>query len=132
MVCKKCGIANSVKAGFISGEQRYRCKDCGCKYVPTRQRGKPEKDKLLAVWLYMHGLLFRAIAKLFRVTPKAVYDWVKAYAKANYVKPEPVGEAVVVELDEMWHFIHSKNKSLDMESLLPRYPSTYRLGVRRA
>ena len=59
----------------------------------------------------MHGLSFRTIAKLFRVTPKAVYDWVKAYAKANYVKPEPQGEAVVIELDEMWHFLHSKKQS---------------------
>jgi hypothetical protein len=37
-----------------------------------------------------------------------VHDWVKIYAKENYVKPEPKGEAVIVELDEMWHYLHTK------------------------
>ncbi len=108
LCCKKCGSINYVKAGFIQGEQRYKCKDCGCKFVPTRHHGRPEKDKLLAVWLYSHGLSFRTIAKFFKVSVKAVFDWVKAYAKTNYTKPEPKGEAVIVELDEMWHYLHSK------------------------
>ena len=71
MKCKKCESEKYTKCGFIKGEQRYECKECGCKFVPTRQHGKPKKDKLLAVWLYMHGLSFRTIAKLFKVTPKA-------------------------------------------------------------
>ena len=101
MYCKKCGGEKHVKAGFIDGEQRYKCKDCGCKFVPTRHRGKPEKDKLLAVWLYLHGLSFRTIAKLLKVTHKSIYDWVKTFAKANYIKPMPQGSAVIVELDEI-------------------------------
>jgi transposase len=105
---KKCGGEKHVKAGFIKGEQRYLCKDCGCKFVPTRQHGKPPKDKLLAVWLYCHGLSFRTIAKLFKVSPKAVFVWVKTFAKENYVKPEPQGESVIVELDEMGHDLHAK------------------------
>ena len=131
MCCKKCRSKNNVKSGFIKGEQRYLCKDCGCKFVPTRHKGKPEKDKLLAIWLYMHGLSFRTIAKLFKVTHKAVHDWVKNYAISNYVKPKPQGDAVIVELDEMWHFVGSKKPSLDMEGLLSRYRSAYRLGVRK-
>jgi len=131
LYCKKCGGESHVKAGFIKGEQRYLCKECGCKFVPTRHHGKPKKDKLLAVWLYLHGLSFRTIAKLFKVTPKAVHDWVKAFAKENYVKPEPQSEAVIVELDEMWHYLKNKKQNLDLEGLLPRYPSTYRLGMRR-
>ena len=128
LVCKKCGSTNSVRAGYISGEQRYRCKDCGCQYVPTRQRGRPEKDKLLAVWLYLHGLSFRTIARLFRVTPKTVHDWVKAYAKTNYTKPEPTGEAVVVELDEMWHFIHSKKEKSGYGKLIAAIPLNLSTG----
>jgi transposase len=122
MECKKCGSERHVKAGFISGEQRYLCKDCGCKFVPTRHHGKPQKDKLLAVCLYTHGLSFRTIAELFKVSPKAVFDWVKAFAKENYVKPEPQGEAVIVELDEMWHYLHSKKDKSGFGRLIAAIP----------
>jgi hypothetical protein len=33
--------------------------------------------------------------------------WVRKYAKENCEKPKPSGE-IIVELDEMWHFIRSK------------------------
>ena len=128
MSCKKCGKQNYVKAGFIRGEQRYLCKECGCKFVPTRQQGKPEKDKLLAIWLYMHGLFFRAVAKLFNVTHKSVYDWVKAFAIFNYTKPEPQGKAVIIELDEMWHFIHSKKNKSGYGKLIVAIPVNLSTG----
>jgi len=111
MYCKKCKSENHVKAGFINKEQRYLCKDCGCKFVPTRQKGKDEKTKLTAVWLYCHGLSFRTIAKFFKVNVRSVFNWVKSFAVKNYVKPEPsndVDSAIVLELDEMWHYIKSK------------------------
>ena len=108
LYCKKCKSQNHVKAGFITGEQRYLCKDCGCKFVPTRHKGKSEKTKMTAVWLYCHGLSFRTIAKFFNVNVRSVFNWVKAYAKANYVKPIPESDSVIVELDEMWHYLQSK------------------------
>ena len=108
MKCKKCSGDNHFKAGFVDGEQRYKCKKCGHQFIPTRQRGRSENTKLIAVWLYVSGLSYRRIAKFFNVTHRAVYEWVKAYAFINYHKPEPVGDAVIIELDEMWHFIHSK------------------------
>jgi len=126
--CKKCGSENRVKSGFIKGEQRYLCKDCGCKYVPTRHHGKPTKDKILAVWLYLHGLSFRTIAKLVKVSPKAVHDWVKIYARENYVKPEPQGEAVVVELDEMWHYLNNKKTNSGSGKLTVAIPVSLSTG----
>jgi len=42
------------------------------------------------------------------VNVRSVFNWVKAYAKANYVKPIPESDGVIIELDEMWHFIQSK------------------------
>ena len=128
LYCKKCGGESHVKAGFIKGEQRYLCKECGCKFVPTRHHGKPKKDKLLAVWLYLHGLSFRTIAKLFKVTPKAVHDWVKAFAKENYVKPEPQSEAVIVELDEMWHYLKNKKTKSGSGRLIAAIPVNLSTG----
>jgi transposase len=132
LCCKKCGGINYVKAGVVKGEQRYKCKDRGCQFVPTRQRGKTEKEIMTAVWLYSHGLSLRTIAKLFKVTAGAVLKWVRDYARNNYEKPAPKSEAVVVELDEMWRFLFSKKQSLDLESLLSRSPSTHRLGMWKA
>ena len=36
-----------------------------------------------------------------------MYDWVRAFGIETYEKPVPQGD-VVVELDEMWHFVQSK------------------------
>ena len=120
MKCKKCAGIVHVKAGFVGGEQRYKCKGCGYQFVPTRPpRGKSINIKILSIWLYMHGLSFRTIGKLFQVTHKTILDWVRAFAEDIYTKPTPMGKAVIVELDEMWHFLGSKKTSLDLEGLLP-------------
>jgi transposase-like protein len=117
--CKKSKSEKYVKAGFVKCEQRYKCKNCGCLFVPTRNRGASESVKLTAVWLYLHGLSFRTIAKFFKVNVRTVFVWVKKFALANYKKPEPKSVAVIIELDEMWHYLHSKKTNLDLESLLP-------------
>ncbi len=46
--CKKCGSQNMIKADFVKGEQRYKCKECGCQFVPTGHKGKSEEVKLTA------------------------------------------------------------------------------------
>lgn len=106
--CKRCKSEEYVKAGFIKTEQRYKCKKCGCQFVPTRNKGRSKEEKLMAVWLYSHGLSFRAIAKLLKVSTRSVFVWVKQFAEDNYSKPIPQNKSVIIELDEMWHFLHSK------------------------
>ena len=58
--------------------------------------------------LYAHGLSYRTIAKLLKVSAQSVFGWVKKFAENNYSKPVPTDDSVVIELDEMWHFLHSK------------------------
>ena len=53
-------------------------------------------------------MLFRAIAKLLKVSTRSVFVWVKQFAENNNSKPVPQNKSVIVELDEMWHFLHSK------------------------
>ena len=36
----------------------------------------------------------------------------KSFAEKNYSKPVPIDDSVVVELDEMWHFLRSKKEEL--------------------
>ena len=129
MQCKKCNGEANVKAGFIKGNQRYLCKLCGCKFVPTTHKGKDEKTKMTAVWLYCHGLSFRTIAKYFKVNVRSVFNWVKAFAIKNYVKPEPEEDtAIVLELDEMWHYIQSKKTSVGYGRLIVAIPVNLSTG----
>lgn len=60
--------------------------------------------------LYTLGLSIRAIARLIEVSPSAVLKWMKAFARTHYEKPAP-DDAILVELDEMWHYLKSKKTS---------------------
>ena len=111
MHCPKCHSHKKTKNGFIKGKQRYKCKDCGCQYTRSTARGRPLEQKLLAVTLYVHGLSLNAIAKMMDVSTPGVLDWVKRFAKAHYEKPKPTGNAVILELDEMWHYLEKKHKN---------------------
>jgi len=113
--CKKCNSESVVKAGKINENQRYRCKKCGCQFQPNRSKGRSESTKRLAILLYLFGLSMRTIAKIVKTDVRAVYRWIRKFAEDNYEKPEPVSGKVVVELDEMWHFVTSKKSHLDME-----------------
>jgi transposase-like protein len=108
--CKKCESPNVVRAGKINDNQRYKCKNCGCQFQPNRKSGKPEGAKRLAQMLYMFGLSQRTIAKIVKSDVHAVHRWIKKFAQEHYEKPEPVLGKVIIELDEMWHFLQ-KNKT---------------------
>ena len=71
----------------------------------------------MTILLYVSGLSMNAIAQLFNVSAQAVLNWVRDYAKTHCEKPEP-GSAVIVELDEFWHFIESKKKSYGYGKLM--------------
>jgi len=126
--CKKCGSENNVKAGFIKGEQRYKCKDCGCQFVPTRHHGRPEKTKQIARLLYVCGLSLRTIGRIVHADASAVLDWVRDYARAAYEKPKPVSDEVVVELDEMWHYLQSKKTRSGSGKLIVEIPVNLSTG----
>ena len=110
MKCRKCGDTKFVKNGYHHGRQRHKCKTCGFQFTQEQAKGKSLETKCLAIILYLNGLSFRAIAKLVNVSHKAVYDWVRAFGIETYEKPTPQGD-VVIELDEMWHFLQSKKPS---------------------
>lgn len=122
MACTKCGSERVYKSGFVKGEQRYKCKDCGRQFVPTRHHGKSETEKLTAVLLYINGLSLRTIGRLLKVTATAVLKWVRQYAIENYDKPKPQCNAVVVELDEMWHYLNAKKTSSGFGRLIVALP----------
>ena len=110
MKCSRCSSDKAVKNGNHHGRQRYKCKECGYQFTLDKPRGMDVAIKCLAIILYVNGLSFRAIAKIVMVSHKAVYDWVKSFGLETYEKPRPQGD-VIIELDEMWHFLTSKKTS---------------------
>ena len=111
LCCKRCGSAKHVKNGLMRGKQRYLCKDCGLNFTDTPPRGKPLALKVAAVLLYVSGLSMNRTAKLLGVSTPTVQAWLEQFAAAYAQKPEPEGRAVVIELDEMWHYLKKRPTS---------------------
>lgn len=104
--CKRCG-GRTVKNGSVHGLGKRQCKECGFQSVGRDSRGKSQEVRDFGVWLYCHGLSMSAVGKALGVSATAVMKWIQKAARTHGAKPDP-GRAVIVELDEMWHFLGSK------------------------
>ena len=85
----------------------YGCTGCRVRFSQKQSRGKDIDIKLLAITLYLNGLSLRAIAKIVKVSHKAVSDWVKAFGLEGYDKSTSAW-SVVIGFDEMLHLLNSK------------------------
>ena len=115
--CPKCQSIEVVKNGKVQGKQKDKYKSCSLQFTRLTPRGRPAQEKAMAVTLYTLGLSIRAIARLIGVSPTAVLKWIKTFAKTHYEKPAP-GDAIIVELDEMWHYLGSKKTSYGSGKLI--------------
>ena len=86
---------------------KWKCKDCGRQTSFKPPRGEPLWKKETAVLLYTLGLSMNAIAKQLGVSTPSILNWIRAHAATHAPRPQPdPGENVVVmELDELWHFL---------------------------
>jgi len=103
--CPRCSSDHIVKNGSVKGLKRWLCRGCGFTFTKLTPRGKPASMKIWAVLLYLHGLSLNAIAKLLQVSTTTVLRWVRTFAREHYQKPYPEGSTVVIELDELCHYI---------------------------
>ena len=109
--CKRCGAEEQVKNGLMRGKQRYRCKACGLNFTDTPPRGMLLQVKVTAILLYVSGLSMNRTAKLLGVSTPSVMTWIEQFAKDHAQKPGPEGRALVIELDEMWHYLKKRPTS---------------------
>ena len=121
MICRRCGSPKNVKNGKMNGMQRDKCKVCGFQFTKEVTNGRSETERNQAIALYLLGLSMRTIAKLFRVNVTTILYWIRSFALKTYEKPTPKG-AVVIELDEMWHFVHSKKENAGSGKLIVALP----------
>ena len=122
MQCKKCSSESNTKNGIVNNKQRYKCKSCGCNYTEgdaRTEKGKSQETKRFALFLYLEGNGFRGIERILKargesVSHVAVIKWIRSFGKTiENLKKETSSEIsiVVMELDEMWHFIQKKQIS---------------------
>ena len=125
MHCPKCRSREFRKNGFMSGKQRYTCKECGCQFTQSYKKGQPASKKALAYVLYLEGLGLRSIGSILKVSNVAVLKWMKTLAEAWGEKEEhkkAPRHCEVIEIDEMWHYIQKKNKKSGSGLLLIELP----------
>ena len=121
-----------MKNGLMRNKQRYRCKACGLNFTDTPPRGKPLALKVAAVLLYVSGLSMNRTAKLLGVSTPTIQAWLEQFAAAYAQKPEPEGRAVVIELDEMWHYLKKVRTALGLEGLGSCFRAAGGRGLRRS
>ena len=109
--CPRCGSRRLIRFGIVAGKQRRRCRRCRYQFTRSDGHGTPEPTKRAAVSLYGYGLSFNTVAHLLGTTAQSVLRWVCGYVDRCCTKPPP-GNAVVIELDEMWHFLQRKDNKV--------------------
>jgi transposase len=129
-VCPRCQGERLVKNGSAAGKPKKQCKQCGYQFTRTTPRGKPLAIQINAVLWYLSGVSMNRIAFLLRVSAQAVLTWIRDLATNYYEKPEPTGRTIVLQLDEMWHYLKKKrHKTLDLEGAGLGYRAAPGLGM---
>jgi transposase len=116
--CPKCTHPHVVKAGKARGTQRWLRRGCDDQLTRAAPRGRPGWQKSLAVFLYCHGLSMNALGKMFGVRASSVLKWIRRYAADHAEKPVPSGKAIVLEVDEVWHFLKKNDTTSGSGRLL--------------
>jgi transposase len=110
----KCGHDRVVKNGRIHGIPKHQCKACGYQLTKNTvhdDQKYPLRIKLLAVWLYISDLSMRRMSRLCQCSTQSVLNLVRDHARAHDKKPSPAGQAVMLEVDEMWHDLKKSPES---------------------
>lgn len=91
-----------------SGSQKYRCNRCQTVYTPvSKPNGYSKETKLLAIRMYVEGNSYGAIARILKVNPQSVSNWVGHYTAS--LPPAPLPNKVKqAELDELYTYIGQK------------------------
>lgn len=110
--CRACESTKTVHNGSVKGRAKIKCKDCGFQSVLQAGEDRrhanfkpcPAWKRPAAVLLYSCGLSLTITSRLLKIGTTTVQRWVRKFARDFIVTPAP-GDAVVVELDEMWHYL---------------------------
>ncbi len=113
MFCPACNSQQIVKNGHIhNGKQNHICKDCGRQFVEDRtQKQITEYQKELVTKLLLERISLRGICRVMGVTMVWLLDFFRDITDGipedmGIIKPKK--SRLILELDEMWSFVGSK------------------------
>ena len=115
---QECQSDTTVKNGIGRDKQCYQCKSGGGNFIIGDSPINPatQLKRQTGVLFYSLGKArFRFLAKLLAVSPATTYQWVGQSAETL---GQPVVSAGVkeIEIDQRWHFLHSKKQKMDHQS----------------
>jgi transposase-like protein len=98
-----------MKAGFNhSGSQRYKCGECKRAYTPeAKEKGYSQETRMLGLRMYVEGSSQRSIARILKISPQSVSNWINAYISKLPPAPMP-NKPKVAELDELYTILKQK------------------------
>lgn len=113
MFCPACNSEKIVKNGHIhNGKQNHICKDCRRQFVEnSTQKRITDYQKALVAKLLLERISLRGICRVMGVTMIWLLDF---FREITNEIPEDMGiitpnkGRLIIELDEMWSFVGSK------------------------
>lgn len=99
----------------------------------TDAKEPPVEAQALAILLFygMGKSSYGFIEKLLKVSRTAVYRWFRNFCEDIPSPAVPEG-SYDLEFDKMWHFVHSKKQTLDLESSGSCSKENHCLGCRQS
>lgn len=73
----------------------------------TREKGYSPETRMLALRMYVEGSSQRAIARILKISPQSVSNWISTYTSKLPPVPMPQ-KPKVAELDELYTFLKQK------------------------
>ena len=113
--CKSCGGVHFVKNGFVRGNQRYRCKDCGTNQIIGDKRLKYNNNiRNTALAMYLNSSGIRSIGRVLNISPQLVSQWIAKAGKITehhmlkeQIEPQNIA---ILEMDELYIYVQKKLK----------------------
>ena len=111
LTCSHCSSTDLIRFGHHNNKQRYRCKGCG--KTSRENKGSAAYDETTKAQIlaaYHERGSMRAMTRIFGVSRNTVLAWLKKAASLPPLKKTLVKASKddVLELDEMWSFVHHK------------------------
>lgn len=117
--CKICGSVEAKKNGFVSGFQRYKCKQCGHQYIKMTDRGKPTEEKLRALTLYSFGVSKNFIAHILNVTAPSIGRWIEHFKEQKLIDSNTPHTEQNIETVRLLNANEISNELTNAEKLNP-------------
>jgi hypothetical protein len=93
------------------GHQKYKDKITGKTFVEVNHL--PSKTfKMFCIYLYIKGLSFRKISKMFDISHVSIYNWLNIYSDEiiNRFNVSSVTQITDIEVDEMFTYLDKKKE----------------------